>query len=109
MASRSEQLKHPDQTVTITHFAQGAGGKYVAELLGERATGYLEWEPGNGPNLRIATHTVVPREIGGRGVAARLVERLIADARQQDFKIVPQCWYVAKKFDENPDWADLRA
>ena len=70
--------------------------------------GTLEWEP-RGGDLRAATHTIVPPAIGGRGIAALLVKRLIADAREQQFRIVPQCWYVAKKFDENPDWADLRA
>lgn len=94
--------------ITITHHPRGKGGKYVAELAGESATGYLEWEQG-GDGVRVATHTVVPRSIGGRGVAARLVERLVEDAREQGFRIVPQCWYVAKKFDENPAWAELRA
>ncbi len=94
--------------VTITHHTQGSGGKYVAEIEGESATGYLEWEPSR-ENVRVATHTIVPRAIGRRGVAALLVERLIADAREHGFKIVPQCWYVAKKFDENPEWENLRA
>ncbi len=104
------------EQVTITHHAQGQGGKYVAQVEGESADGYLEWEPKTGlpdkevaDDIRVATHTVVPREIGGRGVAGLLVDRLIADAREQGFKIVPQCSYVEKKFDENPDWADLRA
>ena len=44
-----------------------------------------------------------------RGVAAELVERLVADARDEGFKIVPQCSYVAAKFADNPDWHDLRA
>ncbi len=95
--------------VTITHIDHGAGGKYIAEVPGEKATGTLEWEPKGSPNIRIATHTIVPPEIGGRGIAALLVKRLMADARESGFKIVPQCWYVAKKFGENPDWADLRA
>lgn len=103
LASRSNNLNE----ITITHEPHGKGGKYVAILKGESATGYLEWEP-QGEGVRIATHTIVPPEIGGRGVAAVLVKRLIEDAREHGFKVVPQCWYVAKKFDENPDWADLR-
>ena len=102
--------------VTITHHAQGQGGVYVASLEGESARGTLEWEPrkglpeqGVGEDVRVATHTIVPSEIGGRGIAGLLVKRLIADAREQDFRIVPQCSYVARKFEENPDWADLRA
>lgn len=97
---------------SITHHVVGQGGKYVAHLEGEDAQGTLEWEPGaqsNGKEVRIATHTIVPKEIGGRGVAADLVERFIADARAKGFLIRPDCSYVEKKFDENPDWSALRA
>ena len=51
----------------------------------------------------------VPRAIGGRGIAGLLVDRLVEDARNSGFTIEPQCSYVAKKFDDNPGWADLRA
>ncbi|WP_435419241.1 GNAT family N-acetyltransferase [Parerythrobacter aurantius] len=96
--------------VTIRHHAQGQGGKYVAEIEGSRFTGTLEWEPADRPagDVRIATHTIVPREIGGRGIARQLVERLVADARTQGFVIVPQCSYVARMFDRHPEWATLR-
>ena len=101
-------MSEPSPLAAITHEPFGQGGKYIAKIAGESATGRLEWQPG-GDNVRVATHTIVPSEIGGRGIAALLVRRLIADAREIGFKVVPQCWYVAKKFDENPDWADLRA
>ena len=94
--------------VTITHEVRGEGGTYVAEVAGESVTVYLECEP-QGEGVRVATHTVVPRAIGGRGIAGLLVERLIADAREHGFRIVPQCSYVARKFADNPDWAELRA
>lgn len=94
--------------MTITHQDQGDHGRYVAELEDEQATGHLDWEA-RGEDVRVATHTIVPEEIGGRGVAARLVEALVADAREQGFKIDPRCSYVARKFDEHPDWSELRA
>lgn len=98
--------------VTIRHHVVGQGGKYVAQIDGEPHHGMLEWEPGDGDDqddVRVATHTVVPKEIGGRGIAAMLVERLIEDARRDGFRILPRCSYVAAKFDEHPEWADLRA
>ncbi len=98
----------PARGISITHHQHGSGGRYVAQVEGEEATGYLEWEP-RGEGVRIATHTVVPPTIGRRGIAGELVKRLIADAREQGFKIVPQCSYVAAKFDKKPDWAELRA
>lgn len=100
------------ENLTITHHVQGAGGRYVAVLEGADEQGYLEWEPGgdqNGKEVRIAAHTIVPRAIGGRGVAGALVERLIEDATRQGFLIQPDCTYVARKFAENPDWASLKA
>jgi len=45
----------------------------------------------------------------GRGIAGALVERLVADARREGFKVVPQCPYVVAQFDRHPDWADVRA
>lgn len=98
--------------VTITHHAAGSGGRYVAVVAGAAEEGYLEWEPGgmqNGQQVRIAAHTIVPRAIGGRGVAGALVERLVADAARLDFRVRPDCSYVARRFAENPDWAALRA
>ena len=100
------------EAVTITHHVAGTGGRYVACLEGANEQGYLEWEAGpaqGGKEVRIAAHTIVPRAIGGRGVAGALVARLIADAERQGFLIRPDCSYVAKRFAENPGWAALKA
>ncbi|WP_245805950.1 N-acetyltransferase [Erythrobacter donghaensis] len=97
--------------LTITHHVAGQGGRYVAVVEGASEEGYLEWEAGgmrDGKEVWVAAHTIVPRAIGGRGVAAALVARLVADAERQDFLIRPDCSYVAKRFAENPDWARFR-
>lgn len=57
----------------------------------------------------IIDHTGVPPEYEGRGIAARLVNRAIADAREQGFKITPLCSYVVAQFRRHPEWVDLRA
>lgn len=54
-------------------------------------------------------HTGVPREYEGRGIAAKLVNKAIADAREQGFKITPVCSYVVAQFRRHPEWADLLA
>ncbi len=97
---------------SITHHVTGQGGKYIAHLEGETAQGTLEWQPAgekDDKEVRVATHTIVPREIGGRGVAGALVKHLIAEAREHDFLIRPDCSYVAAQFDRHPEWSDLRA
>ncbi|APE44195.1 GNAT family N-acetyltransferase [Sulfitobacter alexandrii] len=54
----------------------------------------------------IADHTGVPDALSGRGVGLKLVERLVADARAEGFKIVPLCPFVNAMRRRHPDWAD---
>ncbi len=93
--------------ITITRTHGGSSGEYRAAVAGSSAIGRLTWTEHH--KIRAAEHTLVPPEIGGRGVAARLVEALIADAREHGFKVDPQCSYVAAAFKRHPDWAALHA
>ncbi len=94
--------------IEITHHAAGDRGEYRASVPGSEAVSRLTWKA-RGENVRVADHTLVPRGLEGRGIAAALVDALVADARAHGFRIVPQCSYVEAKFRRNPDWADLRA
>lgn len=93
--------------VSITRHGNDQRGEYHAHVAGEAAVGRLTWVLKDG--ARVADHTLVPPEIGGRGVAGKLVEALIADARAEGFRIAPTCSYVAAQFKRHPDWADLLA
>ena len=93
--------------VTITRHDTPAGGEYHAHVAGSRAIGRLTWVTHGA--VRVADHTIVPPEIGGRGIAGQLVKALVADARAQGFRIVPECSYIAAAFKRHPDWADLLA
>jgi len=97
----------PETTVTVTRQDNGANGEYHARIEGIDAVGRLIWTARD--HIRTAASTQVPPEMGGRGVAARLVEALIADARTQGFKVVPACSYVDAAFKRHPEWADLLA
>jgi uncharacterized protein len=94
--------------LTIAHEDCGDRGRYVATVSGSDATGHLDWVA-RGEGIRAATHTLVPPAIGGRGVAAKLVEALVADAETQGFRIIPACSYVDAMFRRHPQWAHLRA
>lgn len=95
-----------DRDVTIERHDNGDSGEYLARVSGSDARGKLTWVKRGGS--RVADHTLVPPALRGQGIAMELVEALVADAREQGFKIVPACSYVAAKFDENPGWSDLR-
>lgn len=93
-----------DET-TITRHGNDRAGEYRAHIGGSTAFGRLTWVSHG--TVRVAESTLVPSEIGGRGIAGQLVQALVADARSHGFKIDPQCSYVAAAFARHPDWADL--
>ncbi len=95
------------ENIAITRQDNGLAGEYHARPEGSDTIGRLTWVARG--NVRVAEHTLVPPEIGGRGVAARLVEAMIADAREQNFRIDPACSYVEAAFRRHPEWSDLRA
>ena len=55
------------------------------------------------------THTEVPSEIEGRGVASALARRALDDARAAGTKVIPACAFFAHYMDEHPEYEDLRA
>lgn len=86
----------------------GSRGRYVinfpngmeAEMTFMRGAG----------NTMVIDHTLVPPALEGRGIAARLVDRAVADARAEGFKIQPVCSYVVVQFQRHKkDWADVAA
>ncbi|HSG53878.1 MAG TPA: GNAT family N-acetyltransferase [Paracoccaceae bacterium] len=83
------------------------GGVYSAEVAGASRKAELTWQDRSG--VRVVDHTFVPPEARGRGLALKLVEAIVADARTEGFKIAPLCPYVVIAFGKHPEWADLRA
>lgn len=94
--------------VTITRELAASKGRYVGRVAGVEGEAELTFSRAN-PQLVIADHTGAPDSMRGMGVAKALVERLIADARAEGFKIVPLCPFVKAQFERNPDWSDLKA
>jgi uncharacterized protein len=57
----------------------------------------------------ILSHTVVPPAAQGGGIATRLVRAALAFARTQNYKIIPQCSFVAAYIQRHPENKDLLA
>jgi predicted GNAT family acetyltransferase len=96
------------EQVTITRESLGKQGRYVARVPGFAETAELAFHRTDAGVL-VADHTGTPVTLRGRGIASALVERLVADARSEGFKILPRCPFVVGAFDRHPEWADLRA
>lgn len=68
-------------------------------------TGYISYKE-YGDKL-VYDHTIVPQELGGRGVGSVLVKQALNYARENNKKVVPQCSFVASYIDKHPDYQDL--
>ena len=82
---------------------EGSKGRYVLVVDGHEAE--LTYSV-LGASRVIADHTGVPEALEGRGIGARLVERLVADARAEGKLIVPLCPFVNAWRRRHPDAAD---
>ena len=93
--------------IDIEHHNRHTHGEYLATTSDGQDAGKLTWTLRG--QARDAGHTLVPSSMRGKGIAQKLVDALIDDARREGFKIVPSCSYVARQFDRHPEWSDLRA
>ena len=57
----------------------------------------------------IFTHTLVPTERRGRGIAEQLVRAALAEARAAGRQVVPACSYVATFIARHQEYQDLVA
>lgn len=82
-----------------------AANRYEIEIDGKLAVADYEMREGK----QFFTHTLVPPELRGRGLAEVLVRTALSDAKAADRKIVPACSYVGVFIQRNPEFADLVA
>ncbi|WP_158965356.1 GNAT family N-acetyltransferase [Chachezhania sediminis] len=92
--------------IEITREENETRGRFVTIVEGQEAE--LTFSKTN-PTLIIADHTGVPEDLGGRGIARKLVEALVADAREKGYKVIPLCPYVKAQYQRHPEWADVFA
>ena len=57
----------------------------------------------------IIDHTETKRGYEDQGYASKLLEHVVSWARNENVKIEPLCPFAEVKFDQNPNYADVRA
>lgn len=55
----------------------------------------------------IINHTEVNSNYKGQGIARKLLQSVIDNARIFKVKIIPECSYAAKVMKDNPEFADI--
>lgn len=68
--------------------------------------GFIEYEREG--DVLVIVHTVVPPEIGGRGLAGQLVKAALQYARDEGLKVLPRCSYTDAYMRRHPEYEDLR-
>lgn len=96
-------MRQAPATVNIVHRPEQ--GRFEAIVQGLRCEADYRMD---GPIMRM-THTGVPPELEGQGIAAALVQAALAWARAQGHQVDPQCSYVRIYMQRHPQWQDLLA
>lgn len=61
------------------------------------------------PGVIDLVHTIVPKELGGRGIGSILAKGVLDSVRSRDLKVIATCPFIAGYIGKNPDYADLLA
>ena len=90
-----------EATLAIDH--DSAAGRFSITVDGHQA--YVQYERDG--DVLVITHTVVPPEIGGRGIAGKLVRAAFEHARDHGWKVRTVCSYAAAWVSRHPEFAGL--
>jgi len=74
--------------------------------IGEHVA-YITYEDKNG-KMHL-THTIVPDALAGQGLAKALLEDVLKEIEKANKKVVPECSYIVKYQEKNPDKSHLFA
>ncbi|WP_335617488.1 GNAT family N-acetyltransferase [Bordetella bronchialis] len=93
----------PNTQTAVVHDA--ANHRFTTHVDGYE--GYVEYDMDG--DVLVILHTIVPAEIGGRGIGAALTAAVLRHAREHVLKIRPVCSYASAYMQRHPEYADLLA
>ena len=55
------------------------------------------------------THTEVPTELEGKGIASSMVKQVLQQIKDEGLELVPLCPFVAAYLKRHPEWKEILA
>ena len=89
------------QAVDITH--NQAANRFETTIEGH--TGFISYQDQD--DRIVYDHTIVPSELGGKGVGSALVKHALDYARNEGKKVIPTCSFVASYINKHAEYQDL--
>lgn len=80
-----------------------AESRFEIDVDGKLAVAQYTLQPGK----IVFTHTEVPRELSGRGLAQKLASTALDHARSKKLRVVPQCQFFATYIERHPEYNEL--
>jgi predicted GNAT family acetyltransferase len=82
-----------------------AQSRFETDAGGDVAVAYYNRAPG----VMTFTHTEVPFQLQGQGIASRLIRGALEAARTEGLKVVPRCSFVSSYIARHPEFSDILA
>ncbi|MCC3345546.1 GNAT family N-acetyltransferase [Psychrobacter sanguinis] len=89
------------QAIDITH--NQAANRFETTIEGH--TGFISYQDQD--DRIVYDHTIVPSELGGKGVGSALVKHALDYARNEGKKVIPTCSFVASYINKHAEYQDL--
>ncbi|MCB2221297.1 MAG: N-acetyltransferase [Bacteroidetes bacterium] len=77
------------------------GNRFITTVEGMESV--LEYEM-YGESTVVFSHTYVPIELRGRGLATEIIKEGLDWARQENLKVIPACSAVQRYIDRHPEY-----
>ena len=91
--------------IIIIEIKEGINKFYLGDTL-ESSKAEVTYVHANEDTI-IINHTFVSNELRGQNVGKQLIKKVVAFARQENKKIIPQCSFANKEFIKNKEYEDV--
>jgi len=89
----------------VRHERNKTSGRYIIDL-GNGLSAKMTYSRLSVCKIAI-DHTYVPQDFRGQGIAMKMMEFAISQARRNRDRIVPVCTYVQAQFERHEEWSDV--